>query len=265
MKAYKTLIVCICSAFIFSACSSDSGTNPTSTNFLFKKGDYSVYQANALDDNNQPTGTSYRTSRTVLQTGVSIGGQTDAVMIADSSFQTTPASVSTSYYRVNNNEVFTYIDLTTANALAGGLGTVSNFTPTWVKLGELNESAGSSDFSTTISATLNIPQLGATPLSIKFTGRNKGAVNLTVNSQTYRVYQQSQTTSVSTTLVGQEIKIELPVDLYVGGIPNATNSPRTIVRTQTNSTKITLPLLGSQSIPGTISSLTSFREGTLFQ
>jgi hypothetical protein len=248
-------------ALVFAGCPSNTNDPaPVQETFSFKQGDYTVYTNTELNEQNNPTGTPYRSSRIIARTGLMLGGQNDAVLAIDSSFL--PASqggtrVDTTYYRVNNREVFTYLDAERAAALAGGaaMGGIRGFTPRWIKVAELNETAGS-EFRDSLSVSVDIPGLGALPFVIRTVGRNQGRAMLMLD-QNYAVYRQTQNISTSINLLGMAISFAVPGEVDFGGLAG---SPRTILRTQTNSAQISL--LGMLTpIPGSRSTMVSFRPG----
>jgi hypothetical protein len=248
-------------ALVFAGCPSNTNNpTPDPEAFSFRQGDYTVYTNTALDAQNNPTGQAFRSSRTVVRTGVAIGGQNDAVFMIDSTFA--PASlggtrVDTTYYRISNREVFTFLDASRAAALAGGaaMGGVRGFTSRWIKVAELNESAGS-EFRDSISVSVDIPGLGALPFVIRTTGRNQGRAMLMLD-QNYAVYRQTQNISTSINLLGMSFSFAVPGEVDFGGIAG---SPRTILRTQTNSSQFSI--LGMLTpIPGSRGTMVSFRPG----
>lgn len=261
-----------CGVFMLLATSCDL-FQPAQERFGFRAGDLTVYENVQLDTNgNTVANTTTRSARLVVRTGVSIGGQTDAALVVDSLYGTNSrlTSLDTTYYRVANNEVFTYFDLGAVNQVAAGLGgggisagTVTGFEAKWVKIAELNDAAGTADFpQTEVTATINAQPVGAIALVSRFSGRNQGATDLTVGSNRYRSHRQSQTFTVSASLpVFGRIQISAPVT-YDFGIPAQNSTPRTILRTEQRAANFTLPILGAVTVPGSRSTIQSFRAGS---
>jgi len=247
-------------ALVFAGCPSNTNNpTPEPEAFSFRQGDYTVYTNTALDAQNNPTGQAFRSSRTVVRTGVAIGGQNDAVLIVDSTF--TPAAlggtrIDTAYFRISNREVFTFLDASRAAALTGtsAMG-LRGFTSRWIKFAELNESAGS-EFRDSISVSADLAGLGTFPLTLRTTGRNQGRAMLMLD-QNYAVYRQTQNFAVSINVLGMSLSFAVPGEVDFGGLAG---SPRTILRTQNNSTQ--LSLLGMITpVPGSRSTMVSFRPG----
>lgn len=242
-------------------------TQPSGEKFGFRTGDYSVYENVALDSAGRTSGATTRSTRTVLRTGVTVGGQSDAVEIIDSNFASTPTTVSRVYYRVANDEVFYYLDTNGvaaqvgALAMGGAVPTLRGFTARWVKEAELKDAAGTQDFpSVDFSISTEQPPLGTITVNVKIVGRNQGKTALMSNSSTtYQTHKQAQTVTVSTSLLGAVLNIPVTSDYYYG-IP-AEGAPRTIIRREAKSTSVSIPLLGAITVPGQRSSLVSFRAG----
>lgn len=278
-----SMLALLAVAAVLSACTSNSsGTNPGTTpsdKFGFRVGDYSVYQNTQLDSLNRPVTSGanvippYRSTRTVLRTGLSIGGQNDAVLVVDSSFIPTTGlpmgvtggtRVDTTYYRVANDEVFAYFDTQRALSAAGGLASsgsaVKGLRAAWYKVAELRDTPGT-EFSSNFMFTVDVPPLTDIPFNLTLAGRNQGVTMVSVNNMMYRVHRQQSTirSNINIPLVGM-IAFQIPGETDFG-IPAATGTPRTVVRTQVNSTSFTVPLLGTQAIPGSVATLVSFRPG----
>jgi hypothetical protein len=273
MNTFKSFLVC--SAFVLLATSCNL-FQPAVEKFGFRAGDYTEYQNVILDTaGNAVSGSTTRSTRIVVRTGVSIGGQTDAALVVDSNFTAAGglSNLDTTYYRVANDEVFYYFDLGAIAQIAGGLGgggavsgtAISGFTPAWVKLGETKDAAGTADFpSTDIAATITAQPFGAIGLVAKFTGRNQGATNVTIGANTYRAHRQTQTFSLTASLpVVGRLQISTPV-VYDLGVPAQNSTPRTIIRTEQKAASFTLPILGTTVIPGSRTTLVSFRAGSTF-
>jgi len=263
MKLSKIIGSCAALVLALAACT----TQPSGEKFGFRTGDYSVYDNVALDSTGQATGAVTRSTRTVVRTGVTVGGQSDAVEIIDSNFASTPTTVSRVYYRVTNDEVFYYLDTNGvagqvgALAMGGAVPTLRGFTPRWVKEAELKDAASTQDFpSVDLSISTEQPPLGTITVNVKLTGRNQGKTALMTNSSTtYQTHKQSQTVTVSTSLLGIMLNIPVTSDYYYG-IP-AEGAPRTIIRREAKSTSINVPILGAITVPGQRSSLVSFKAG----
>jgi hypothetical protein len=282
MNIFLKSLAMLAVAVVVVGCSSnnDPGSTQSTERFTFRVGDYAVYQNTQLDSLNRPvsSGTgiipSYRSSRTVVRSGVSLGGQNDAFLLIDSSFIPTtglPAGVTggtrvdTSYYRVANDEVFVWFDanraLNSVNGLStGGVPRFTGLTPQWYKVAELRDAAGS-EFSTNLSFNVVDMTLGTLPFTLVLTGKNTGRTTLTLNGASSTVHRQSSRVRASFTvpLLGS-LSVEVPSEVDFG-VPSA-GAQRAILRTQTNSVSITIPLLGTQAIPGALSTLVSFRAGT---
>ena len=263
-----------CGAFLLLATSCDL-FQPAAEKFSFRAGDYTVYENVLLDTvGNVVSGSTTRSTRTVVRTGVTIGGQSDAALTIDSSFTSAGrfSSADTTYYRVANDEVFYFFDLGAVSQIAAGLGgggltagAITGFESKWIKLAELKDAAGTADFTPTeVTATISAQPFGAIALIARFTGRNQGAADVTIGSNRYRAHRQSQTFSVSASLpVIGRIQISTPVT-YDLGIPAQNSTPRTILRTEQKAATFTLPLVGTTVIPGSRSTMTSFRAGSTF-
>jgi hypothetical protein len=277
----KSLALCTL-VTLMASCSSntDSGGSTQSTDrFTFRVGDYAVYQNSQLDSLNRPVTSgalaNYRSTRTVVRGGVSLGGQNDGFLIVDSSFFPTsglPAGVAggtrvdTTYYRVANDEVFVWFDPSRANSSVSGISTgggaaprITGLTSQWYKVAELRDAAGS-DYSTNLSFNVVDMTLGTIPFTVILSGRNTGRASLSLNGTSNAVHRQSTRVRASfmVPLLGS-INLEVPGEIDYG-IPSA-GAQRAILRTQTNSYTLTLPLIGSQSVPGSLGTLVSFRPG----
>ncbi len=249
--------------------------------FGYRTGDYTVYDAAELDTNNNPTARTYRVSRTVVRTGVTVGGQSDAVLLRDSTFTSgaSPrlASVDTLYYRVANDEVFYYFDINAIGRIirriASSFGTtvdinalgVTGLEPKWIKIAELRDAAGM-DFPTAdFSASGMIPMFGSLSVGLKITGKNQGVVTQAVGSNSYRAHRQAQSYAISTSLpfIGTiRSSSNLETDY---GIPAQQNTPRTIIRLQENTVVLpNIPVVGRVIAPGERRTISSFRAGTTF-
>lgn len=272
MNAFKSASLLACGAFLLLATSCEL-FQPAQEKFSFRTGDYTVYENVQLDSSgNTVANTTTRSTRTVLRTGVSIGSQTDAALVVDSLYTSANrlSSVDTTYYRVANNEVFTYFDLGAINQVAAGIGgggisagTVTGFEAKWVKIAELNDAAGTADFTQTeVTATINAQPFGAIALVARFSGKNLGATDLTIGTNRYRSHRQTQTFNVSASLpVVGRIQIATPVT-YDFGIPSQSSTPRTILRTEQKAASVTVPIVGTVVVPGSRSTMTSFRAGS---
>ncbi|MCU0424488.1 MAG: hypothetical protein MUF71_02560 [Candidatus Kapabacteria bacterium] len=236
--------------------------------FGYKAGDYSVYETVAIDSAGRQQGTPTRSTTTVLRTNVSVGGQSDAAELVDSTFGAGGPTVTRTFYRVSNDEVFYYLDTAGIGAVVGALGMgataprLTGFTPRWVKSAELKDAAGTMDFpEISFSVSTEQPPLGTVMVTAKIVGRNQGKTAVMINSSTtHQTHRQSQTVTASSTipLVGN-ISIPVTTDTYFG-IPS-TGAPRTIVRTESKATSINIPILGPLALPGSRRTLVSFTPG----
>lgn len=248
---------------------------PAPEKFGFRTGDITVYENVQLDSNgNTVANTTTRSARLVVRTGVSIGGQTDAALVVDSLYDRNNrlTGLDTTYYRVANNEVFTYFDLGSVSQIAASLGggaiapgAVTGFEAKWVKVAELNDAAGTADFpQTEVSATFTAQPFGAIGLVARFSGRNQGATDLTVGTNRYRAHRQNQTLTVSASLpVVGRLQIATPIT-YDFGIPAQNSTPRTILRIEQKGTSVNIPIVGNIAVPGSRSTIQSFRAGATF-
>lgn len=266
MNFSKILGACAALVIVLAACT----TNPTPADntFFLKQGDYTVYQATALDTTNKPTGLAYRVTRTVIRTGLTVGGQSDAALIIDTTFAangTTVSGVDSLYYRIANNEVFSYFDLNIIRQIVRGIVNVfggspdislRGFVPGWVKIGELNDIPSTSDFpATTFTTSFDAPLVGSLTLTAKVGGRNQGKTSLTVNGTTYQVHRQTEKYDITTTI---GLSVILPFEMDFG--ISSQGAPRTILRSQQNSIIIASPLF-RQALPGEQRTITSFTAG----
>jgi hypothetical protein len=274
MKFSRILPLSLCAALVLviAACSNnnDTGTTTAGEQFSFKQGDYSVYNNDQLDSANAVVrDSSVRSSRTIVRTGIALGGQTDAVLAIDTTFFGTTTRVNridTTYYRVANNQVFTYFDVARIGSLLGGSGTgfgalnLKDFQAKWVQLADLQDAPGSQNFpASNFSATTELAGFALTVTAV-ITGRNLGKTTTQANATTYNVHRQSQPVTVSL-VVPVAGKIDIPLNAeYDFGIPSQ-GAPRTIIRTESKSSKIVSPL-GMTNIPGFRSTLVSFRAGS---
>ena len=233
---------------------------PAGDKFGFITGDYAVYETVEIDSAGRATSPVERSSTTVLRTNLNIGGQNDAVEIVDTTFVTGGApEVQRGYLRIANDELFRYIDTNFIGGIASAFGSgasVQGFTPRWVKIAELKDAASTQDFpSTDITFSASDAILGTVNIGAKFTGKNLGRSSLMANNTTYQVHRNSQTVTVSVSLLGTNIN--LPVtSTYNYGIPS-TGAPRTMI--QSESKGVSTPLFGS--IPGERKTLISFVPG----
>jgi hypothetical protein len=279
MNAFKSASLLACGAFLLLTTSCDL-FQPAQEKFGFRANDYTVYDATALDTNNNPTSTTYRVSRTVVRTGVSIGGQTDAVLLRDTTFApggTRVNSVDTLYYRVANDEVFYYFDINAIGRIikriGSGLGVtldipslgITGLEPKWVKVAELRDAAGSDFPSADVAATGMVPTFGSISVSLKITGKNQGLATVAIGSNSYRAHRQTQNYAISTSIpfVGTlRSTATLETDF---GIPSQQNTPRTVIRSQDNTVIINdVPIAGRIVAPGERRTISSFRTGTTF-
>jgi hypothetical protein len=270
MKTPRILVLCACIVLVLAAsCTNNpSGGGTTGEVFSFKQGDYTVYNNDQLDSNNVVIrDSSFRSTRTVVRTGVSLGGQTDAVLVIDSTFFGTTARVrqiDTTYYRVSNNQVFIYFDLNRFVSILGGSAggidpsAATGVMPQWVQVAALTDAASSQNFPTG-SFTATLASQGV-QLSTQIVGRGQGKVTYTLNGTAYQVHRQTQTTTVSIVVpLFGKIDVVVPAE-YDFGIPSQ-NAPRAILRTETKATKIVIPILGTTIVPGRSSTFVSFKAG----
>ncbi len=250
--------------FVLQSCDPNAGGEK----FGYRTGDYSVYETVAIDSAGRQQGTPTRSTTTVLRTNVSVGGQSDAAELVDSTFGAGGPTVTRTFYRVSNDEVFNYLDTAGVGAAVGALGMgamaprLTGFTPRWVKIGELKDAAGTMDFpEISFSVSTEQPPLGTVMITARIVGRNLGRTSVMINSNTtHQTHRQTQTITVTSTLplVGS-ISIPVTSDSYFG-IPS-TGAPRTIVRTESRASSINIPILGPISVPGSRRTLVSFTPG----
>ncbi len=271
MKFFKILGAFAILAIAMAACTSPTPTpSGNGEAFSFKQGDYTVYQAVALDSASNPSGATYRVTRIIARTGLSVGGQTDAILVVDTTFAangTTVAGIDSLYYRIANNEVYSYFDLNTIRQIVRGIVSVfggspdialRGFTPGWVKEAELNDAAATIDFPTnTFTTSFDAPLVGAVTVTAKVNGRNQGRTTLTANSTSYQVHRQTQRYDISTTI---GLTLNLPFETDFGA--SSQGAPRTIIRAQQNTVTVAIPAFGiRQSVPGERRTMTSFTAG----
>lgn len=265
MKFSKILgLVALLVTLVLQACDPNAGGEK----FGFRTGDYSVYENVAIDSAGRTVGATTRSTRTVLRTNVSIGGQSDAAELVDSTFGAGGPTVTRTFYRVSNDELFYYLDTTGVAAAVGALGMgapaprLTGFTPRWVKEAEFKDAASTTDFpEIAFSVSTEQPPLGTVMVNAKIVGRNLGKTALMANSNTtYQTHRQTQTITVSTTipLVGS-ISIPVTNDYYFG-IPS-TGAPRTLIRAEAKAASVNIPILGPLSLPGQRRTLVSFTPG----
>jgi hypothetical protein len=265
LGAFAVLVVAL------AACT----TQPSGEQFGFKTGDYTVYQQSKLDTNNTAIRDSvFRVTSTVIATGLSIGGQNDAVLVIDSTFAasstTRLASRDSSYFRVSNNEIYWYFNTGAIGQFLNSAGTFSlagivlqGFQPQWIKLGELKDAASSQDFSTTtFNATFDATGFGTLAIAATVGGKGLGKTSLSLNNTTYSVHRQSQTIGLKLTipLLGN-LTVPAIQSEYDFGVPSENSTPRTLLRRQFNTVSLNLPLLGPLLFNGQRRTLVSFTPG----
>ncbi len=268
-------ILCACGALIIAlaACT----TQPSGEKFGFKTGDYTVYQQSKLDTVNAPIRDSvFRVTSTVIATGLSIGGQNDAVLVIDSTF----AAVSTtrltrrdsSYYRVTNDEIYQYFNtgaigqfLSGASAFNINLADIvlRGFEPKWIKLGDLKDAASAQDFATTgFNATFDVTGFGSIAIAAGVSGKGLGKTSLLLNNTTYSVHRQSQTIGLKLTLpLLGSLTVPAIQSEYDFGVVSENNTPRTLLRRQFNTVATNIPILGAIVFNGQLRTLVSFTPG----
>jgi hypothetical protein len=274
MNIFKSILAC--SAFLLLATSCNL-FQPATDKFGYRANDYTVYDAATLDSANNPTTTTYRVTRTVARTGVTIGGQSDAVLLRDTTFApggTRVASVDTLYYRVANDEVFYYFDINAVGRIirriANGLGQpvdigllgIQGLEPKWIKIAELRDAAGSDFPQSTFSASGDLATFGSISLSLGLTGKNQGLTTVNVGTNGYRSHRQTQSFAITTTLPFVGAIRSSSVSDTDFGIPAQQNTPRTVIRSQESSVILTVPILGRIVAPGERRTINSFRVGT---
>ncbi len=272
MKFFKILGAFAILAIAMAAC---TPTAPTGEQFGFKTGDYTVYQKVTLDSANNPIRDSvFRVTSTVIATNRSIGGQNDAVLVIDSTFDrgstTRLASLDSSYYRVANNEIYWFFDTGAIAQFLGGSGSfnlagvsLTGFQSQWIKLGDLKDAASSQDFSTTsFSANINVQPVGSIGIAATIGGKGLGKTSLSLNNTTYSVHRQSQTIGLRLTipLLGN-LTIPTIQSEYDYGIPSENSTPRTLLRRQINTVVFNVPLVGPSVFNGERRTLVSFTPG----
>jgi hypothetical protein len=265
LGAFAVLVVAL------AACT----TQPSGEKFGFKTGDYTVYQTVTLDSaNNAIRDSVFRVTSTVIGTGLSVGGQNDAVLIIDSTFAagstTRLTSRDSSYFRVANDEIYWYFNTGAIGQFLGGSGSfnlagvgLSGFQPQWVKLGDLKDAASSQDFATTaFNATINVQPVGSIAIAATIGGKGLGKTSLSLNNSTYSVHRQSQTIGLKLTipLLGN-LTIPTIQAEYDYGVPSENSTPRTLLRRQFNTVSLNVPLIGSTVFNGERRTLVSFTPG----
>ncbi|TAE29901.1 MAG: hypothetical protein EAZ92_05680 [Candidatus Kapaibacterium sp.] len=249
--------------------------------FGYRTGDYTVYDAVELDTSNNPTPKTYRVSRSVVRTGVTLGGQSDAILVRDSTFTSgaSPriASVDTLYYRVANDEVFYYFDINAVGRIirriASSFGAtvdvstlgIMGLEPKWIKIAELRDAAGMDFPSADFSASAMVPMFGSLSVGLKVTGKNQGVVTQAVGSNSYRAHRQAQSYAISTAIpLAGTLRSSASLETDYG-IPAQQNTPRTIIRLQENTVVLgNIPIIGRITAPGERRTISSFRAGTTF-
>jgi hypothetical protein len=283
MNFSKILSACAALGIALAACTSTSTTpTPTQTGgvkFGFKTGDYTVYQQSKLDTTNTPIRDSvFRVTSTVIATGLSIGGQNDAVLVIDSTFafgSTTRATRrDSSYYRVANDEVYQYFNtgaigqyLSGASAFNINLADVVlvGFEPKWIKLGDLKDAASAQDFATTaFNASFNVTGVGPVAIAASVSGKGLGKTSLSLNNTPYSVHRQSQSIGLRLTLqLLGNVNVTVPViqSEYDFGVVSENSTPSTILRRQFNTVATNIPVLGAIIFNGQRRTLVSFTPG----
>jgi hypothetical protein len=278
MKFSRLLPLSFCAALVLvmAACSNnnDTGTTTAGEQFSFKQGDYSVYNLQQLDSTNNPVPDStFRVTRTVIRTGVTLDGQNDAALILDSTFaigSTTRAiSIDSLYFRVANNEVYWYFDTRAIGQFLPNSGLLdfsgvplTGFQPKWIKFAELRDAASTQEFSANdFSATVDITGLGPLNIVARISAKGLGKTTLSLNNTSYSVHKQSSSITLTVTTPFGALPIPTIASEYNFGIPTENNTPRTIITQQTNTVVATLPILGPQVLNGERRTLVSFRAG----
>lgn len=283
-------IVCaLCLVAVLSSCSSSSGSDPvtTTSGFTFRVGDNTQYQ-NSTGASFTVTGT---TSRTVRQLNFTVPASTapnpifasftDAVFLTDTNRTLTGAisSIDTLIMRRVGTDLFIYnfarqvAGLLPPIALAGS-SVVPRPIPTWTKIAELNPTAGSTFTADTLRFNINVPFSGTllpAQLWIVITGQNQGSATAMVGGGSYTVFRQAHTARLLISLGTGTTPIQatgtIPIEVLVGGVTGATNSPATIHRIAFSPASATfdLTVFGAGTLPfnlpGYRQELTSFRQG----
>lgn len=271
MKFSKILSLFALIAIVLAACT----TQPSAEKFGYRTGDYTVYQQVKLDTTNMPIRDSvFRVTSTVLATGQSIGGQSDAVLVIDSLFApgstTRLLSRDSSYFRVSNDEIYWYFNtgaigqfISSAGVFNLGGVVLSGFQPQWIKLGDLKDAASAQDFTTsTFNATFPIPLAGNAAVTATVGGKGLGKTTLSLNNTNYSVHRQTQTIGLRLTIPGLGNQTVPAIQSeYDFGIPGENNTPRTLIRRQFNTVSLNLPILGALVFNGQRRTLVSFTAG----
>lgn len=287
---YAMAAVVLCALVVLAACSSSSGSDPvdtTTSGFTFRLNDNTQYQ-NSTGATFTQTGT---TSRTVRQLNFTVPASVspnpvfsafnDAVFLTDTNRTLTGAisSIDTLIMRRAGTELFIY---NFARQVAGLLPPI-NFggtlvtprpIPTWTKIAELNSTAGAQFTADTLRFAINIPFSGTllpATLWIVLSGQNTGSTVTTVGSSSYTVFRQSHVARLFISLGPGTTPIaatgSIPIEVLIGGVSGATNSPSTIHRIAFSPASATFDLtaFGAGTIPfvlpGYRQELTSFRQG----
>ncbi len=283
----------LCAVVIMSACSSSSGNDPVSggststSGFTFRLTDNTQYQ-NSTGASFTATGT---TSRTVRQLNFSVPAgvspnpvfpaYADAVFLTDTNRTTAGAisSVDTLIMRRSGTDLFIYNFARQVAGLLppislGGATVVPRPLPSWTKIAELNNAAGTPFVADTLRFAINIPFSGTllpATLWIVLNGQNTGNSTVTVGGTSYSVFRQSHVASLFISLGAGTTPLAatgtIPIEVLVGGVSGASNSPSTILRIAFSpaSSVFDLSAFGAGvinfALPGYRQELTAFRQG----
>lgn len=217
MKRLLYLLILVSLPFIFISCSDDDenpvNNNDSSLYFDAKSDDWWIYFNAGLDQSENELDVFYDTTKVVA-----IENFTDADGVTKSTavFETKTSNdtdTETSYFAEDETSIWTTTDFILPNDLGGLELPINVIAGKWIKIVDKENDVWTVFEKITIE-DVQIPNLGEQDISYEVLGRYVGKTSRNIMGSSMTTEQYEITTKITTTVLGNEISIDIISNVY---------------------------------------------------